>query len=113
MKKNTMLSQYRQRNPYKGIPSVTNEHQYCFNLVDGNFDRPYVYNVLCTDITYLICNGMRTYLSASKDATTGRLLTYELSESLKIDFVLDTVKKLDKILLNDETLMQTDQGYII
>ena len=110
MKKKGMLSQYRQRNPYKGIPNVTSEHQYCDNLVDSNFDSPYAYNVLCTDITYLICNGMRAYLSAIKDASTGRLLAYELSESLKIDFVLDTVKQLDKNLLNDETMMQTDQG---
>ena len=49
-------------------------------------------------------------MSAIKDATTGRLLAYELSESLKIDFVLETLKQLDKNLLNDETMMQTDQG---
>jgi putative transposase len=109
MKKNNMLSQYRQRSPYKGIASVTSEHQYCANLVNGNLDSPYAYNILCTDITYLICNGMRAYLSAIKDAITGRLLAYELSESFKIDFVLDTMKKLGKILLNDETMMQTDQ----
>lgn len=110
MKKEDMLSEYRQKNPYKGIPNVTCEHKTYDNLVDSNFDSSYAYNVLCTDITYLICNGMRAYMSAIKDASTGKIVAYEISESLKIDFVLDTVKKLDKELLNDETMIHSDQG---
>ncbi len=110
MKKESMLSEYRQRNPYKGIPGVTSEHKTHDNLVDTNFDNPYAYNVLCTDITYLICNGMKAYMSAIKDAATGKIVAYEISENLKIEFVLDTVKQLDPNLLNDETMIHSDQG---
>ncbi len=69
MKKISILSTFRQKNPYRGIPGVTQEHQTYENLVDGNFDTPYLYNVLCTDITYLICDGIKAYLSVIKDAT--------------------------------------------
>ncbi len=110
MKKEHMLSEYRQRNPYKDIPSVTNEHKTFENLVDTNFDSPYAYNVLCTDITYLICDGIKAYLSAIKDAATGKIVAYELSTSLRIEFVLETVKQLDKGMLNDETMIHSDQG---
>lgn len=110
MKKEHMLSEYRQRNPYKDIPSVTNEHNTFENLVDTNFDSPYAYNVLCTDITYLICDGMKAYLSAIKDAATGKIVAYELSTSLKIEFVLATVKQLKPKMLNDETMIHSDQG---
>ncbi len=110
MKKENMLSMYRQRNPYKGVPSVTSEHKTYENLVDANFDSPYPYNVLCTDITYLICNGMKAYLSAIKDAATGKIVAYEISDSLKIGFVLDTIKQLNTDFLNDETMIHSDQG---
>ncbi len=110
MKKNNMLSEFRQKNPYRGIPNVTRKHKIYDNLVENNFDTQCVYNVLCTDITYLICNGMKAYLSAIKDAATGKIVAYEISESLKIDFVLDTVKQLNKELLNDKTMIHSDQG---
>ncbi len=110
MKKEALLSQFRQKNPYKDIPNVTSEHSTFENLLDGHFDSPYAYNVLCTDITYLICKGVKAYMSAIKDASTGKIVAYKISDNLKIDFVLDTVKQLDKEKLNDETMIHSDQG---
>ncbi len=110
MKANKMLSEYRQRNPYKGIPSITNEHRTFDNLLDSNFDSPYAYNVLCTDITYLICDGMKVYMSAIKDTATVKIVAYKVIDSLKIDFVLDTINQLDRELINNETIIHGDQG---
>lgn len=110
MKVNNMLSEYRQKDPYKQMPKETQEHSKFDNLLGSNFQNMYAYNVLCTDITYLICKGVKGYLSAIKDATTGKIVAYEVSDSLKINFVLDTVKKLNIDLLNDESMIHSDQG---
>ncbi len=53
---------------------------------------------------------MKAYMSAIKDASTGKIVAYKVSESLKMDFVLETVKQLDNELLNDETIIHSDQG---
>ena len=110
MKANKMLSEFRQRNPYKTAPCITSEHRTFNYLLDSNFDSPFAYNVLCTDITYLICDGMKAYMSAIKDAATGKIVSYAVSNTLKIDFVIDTINQLDRELLNDETMIHSDQG---
>ncbi len=50
--------------------------------------------VLLTDITYLRLKQKHVYLSVIKDAYTMQILAYQLSESLEIDFVLETIKSL-------------------
>ncbi len=37
---------------------------------------------------------MKAYMSAIKDASTGKIGAYKISESFKIDFVLETLKQL-------------------
>lgn len=69
--------------------------------------------VLLTDITYLPYNGTSAYLSTVLDAFTRQILSYVLSESLEVDFVLETVKRLVKnhgISLKAETILHSDQG---
>ncbi len=44
-----------------------------------------------TDITYLFYRGGVCYLSPILDVCTHEVLAYRLSESLKVDFVLDMV----------------------
>ncbi len=107
-----MQSEYRRKNPYQtdDAPNVDGSHKTFENLVDRNFDHPLPYNVLCTDITYLICKGFKAYLSAVIDATTRKIVAYKVSDSLKIDFVVDTINDIQEDKLNDETLMQSDQG---
>lgn len=70
-------------------------------------------NVLLTDITYLPYNGTYAYLSTVLDAYTKQILSYVLSDSLEVDFVLETVEKLIKdhgIELTKETMIHSDQG---
>ena len=63
--------------------------------------------------TYIPLNGAFCYLSTILDACTKQVLAYVLSESLEVDFVLETVNLLVKnhgVSLNRETLIHSDQG---
>lgn len=46
-----------------------------------------------TDITYLIFNGQRLYLSAIKDLYNNEIVAYEISYRNDLKLVLDTLKK--------------------
>ena len=63
------------------------------NLVDRRF-RQAPRKVLLTDITYLFFRNGRCYLSTILDAFTHEVLAWQVSLSLKVDFVLDTVNQL-------------------
>ena len=68
---------------------------------------------LLTDITYLSYNGIFAYMSSILDAFTKQILAYVVSDSLEVDFVLETVNQLiDKhgISLQAETILHSDQG---
>ena len=69
--------------------------------------------VLLTDITYLPYSGTFAYLSSILDAFTKQILAYVVSESLEVDFVLETVNLLIEkhgISLHAETIIHSDQG---
>lgn len=69
--------------------------------------------MLLADITYIPYHGTFAYLSTILDAYTKQVLSYVLSDSLEVDFVLETVQKLIKnygIELTKETLIHSDQG---
>lgn len=83
------------------------------NLLKREFTQHWPRRVLLTDITYIPYNGKFTYLSTILDAYTKQILSYVLSDSLEVDFVLETVEKLIKnngIELIKETLIHSDQG---
>ena len=70
-------------------------------------------SILLTDITYIPMNGTFCYLSTILDACTKQVLSHVLSESLEVDFVLDTVEQLVErhgVSLNKETIIHSDQG---
>ena len=63
--------------------------------------------------TYIPLNGAFCCLSMILDACTKQVFAYVLSESLEVDFVLETVNLLVKnhgVSLNRETLIHSDQG---
>lgn len=107
-----MLSQIKNNNAYKNkeIPSWDGTHSSLENLLDRNFDNPFPFNVLCTDRTYLFCKGVKAYMSAVIDATTNKIIAYKISTSLRIEFVVDTINEIPTDMLNDESLIQSDQG---
>lgn len=61
------------------------------NLVKREFEKYGSRKVLLIDITYIPFNGEFCYLSTILDAFTKQILSYVLSESLEVDFVLETV----------------------
>ena len=83
------------------------------NLVDRQFEAHGPRSVLLTDITYIPYNGTFCYLSTVIDAYTKQVLSYVLSESLEVDFVLRTIELLVErhgISLQAETMIHSDQG---
>ncbi|MDQ0461888.1 transposase InsO family protein [Clostridium sardiniense] len=70
--------------------------------------------VLLTDITYLpYKNNSMAYLSTIKDSSTNEILAYNISNSLHINIVLDTVKILFKKLnfnIPEDAFIHSDQG---
>lgn len=84
------------------------------NLVQREFSEHGAGKILLTDITYLFYNhGCKAYLSVIKDAYTKQVLAYVLSESLEVDFVLDTINMLiknHKKALQTDAILHSDQG---
>lgn len=61
------------------------------NLVNHEFEDHGPKEVPLMDITYILYNGRFCYLSTILDAFTKQILSYALSESLELDFVLKSV----------------------
>ena len=103
----------RRANPYRRMAKAIRTNNVADNLLGRKFTEYGPRKVLLTDITYIPYNGKFAYLSTILDAYTKQILSYVLSDSLEVDFVLETVNKLIKthgIELTKETLIHFDQG---
>ena len=103
----------RRANPYRRMAKAIRTNNVADNLLGRKFTEYGPRKVLLTDITYIPYNGKFAYLSTILDAYTKQILSYVLSDSLEVDFVLETVNKLVKnhgIELTKETLIHSDQG---
>ncbi|MFP3472826.1 DDE-type integrase/transposase/recombinase, partial [Micrococcus sp. SIMBA_144] len=49
-----------------------------------------------TDITYLIFNGQKLYLSAIKDLYNNEIIAYKIGRRNDLKLVMDTIKKARK-----------------
>ena len=113
MKKYNLFCPIRQANPYRRMAKALKTSNVADNLLNREFKMHGPRTILLTDITYLPYNGTRCYLSTILDAYTKEILSYVLSESLEVDFVLETVNQLidnHGISLTTETLVHSDQG---
>ena len=111
MKKYNLFCPIRQANPYRRMAKALKTNNVADNLLNREFKMHGPRNILLTDITYLPYNGTRCYLSTILDAYTKEILSYVLSESLEVDFVLETVNRLidnHGISLTTETLVHSD-----
>lgn len=114
MRKYGLLCPVRKANPYRRMAKALKTNNYAENLVQREFREHGARKVLLTDITYLPYNGTFAYLSTILDAFTKQILSYVLSDSLKIDFVLLTVENLvleHGISLTTETILHSDHEY--
>ena len=113
MNKYNLVCPIRKANPARRIAKAIKTSSIAKNLLNREFRKYGPRKVLLTDITYIPYSGVFCYLSVIKDAYTKQVLSYVLSESLEVDFVLMTVKLLIKnhgISLDAETLIHSDQG---
>lgn len=114
MKKYGLFCPIRKTNPYRRMAKALATSYVAPNLVNREFEAHGPRKILLTDITYII-NGKapRVYMSTIIDAYTKEILSWVLSDSLAIDFVLDTVTQLiytHGISLSEETIIHSDQG---
>lgn len=103
----------RKANPYRRMAKAMRTNAVADNKVKREFREHGPRSILLTDITYIPVNKKYCYLSVITDAYTKQVLAYEFSESLEVDFVLNTVKQLLQnhgMTLNDKTLIHSDQG---
>lgn len=113
MKKYNLFCPIRKANPYRRMAKALKTNNVADNLLNREFKLHGPRAILLTDITYLTYNGTKCYLSTILDAYTKEILSYVLSESLEVDFVLKTVNQLidnHGVSLTDKTLVHSDQG---
>ena len=111
MEKFGLLCPIRKANPYRRMVKAMKTGHVAGNILNRKFTDYGPRKVLLTDITYIPYNGTFAYLSTILDAYTKQILSYVLSDSLEVDFVLETINKLIQdhgIELSKETLIHSD-----
>ena len=113
MRKYGLYCPIRKANPYRRMAKALRTSNVAPNLVNQEFEKHGPRNILLTDITYIPLKDSYCYLSTILDAFTKQVLSYVLSESFQVDFVLKTVEQLIEthgISLTKETIIHSDQG---
>lgn len=113
MEKYNLVCPVRKANPYRRMAKALKTSNVAENLLKRQFEEFGPRAVLLTDITYIPYNGSFAYLSTILDAYTRQILAYVVSDSLAVDFVLETVRMLIRdhgISLTAETMIHSDQG---
>ena len=113
MKKYGLMCNIRKANPYRRMAKAIKTNNVADNHVKREFEKYGSRRVLLTDITYVPFDGRFCYLSTIIDAFTKQILSYVLSESLEVDFVLETVNLMIEkhgVFLTTKTILHSDQG---
>ena len=110
MKKYGIICPVRRR---KFKHKVTKEHRIMPDILKRNFKQDQPGKVLLTDISYLKYAGNQTaYISTILDAGTNEIVCHQVSTSLKMDFVLDTLEELRQCeFIRDKAIIHSDQGW--
>ncbi len=111
MRKYGLKCPIRKANPYRRMAKALKTDRVAKNYVNREFRCHGPRRILLTDITYIRLNQEFCYLSVIKDAFTMQVLAYKLSESLEVDFVLDTVHQLMRdhlYSLDAQTILHSD-----
>lgn len=113
MDKYNLKCPIRKPNPYRRMLKAIRTNNFADNILKRRFKDFEPRKVLLTDITYIPFSGEWLYLSVIIDAYTKQVLSYVLSDTMKLDFVLETVKQLLEkygVDLSQETIIHSDQG---
>jgi putative transposase len=110
--KNTVLSYMRQMGlcavyPKPNLSKASKENKiYPYLLKGVNVKRPN--QAWCTDLTYIPISGGFMYLTAVMDWYSRYVLSWALSDSLEIGFVLEACR--DALKIGVPEIMNSDQG---
>ena len=113
MSKYGLFCPIRQANPYRRMAKAMKTSHVADNVINREFKKFGPRRALLTDITYLFYKGGVCYLSPVMDAYTHEVLAYEMSDNLRVDFVLKMIAQLVEkhgAELDDETIVHSDQG---
>ena len=111
MRKYGLYCPIRKLNPYRQMAQRMRTNAVADNHVKREFKLHGVRAVLLTDITYIPFRKSFLYLSVILDAYTMQVLSYVLSQSLEVDFVLLTVQKMienHQIPIDHEVYIHSD-----
>lgn len=113
MRKYGLKCPIRKANPYRRMAKAMRTNAVADNRLQRQFKAFGPRAVFLTDITYIPFNGDFLYLSVIMDAFTEQVMSYVLSDSLKVKFVLDTIRKLFKNhadSIDSMAIIHSDQG---
>ena len=114
MNKYGLVCPVRRANPIKKILKDQQSDRTYSNILSRNFSQGKARKTLLTDITYITYDRYkRAYLSVIKDSSTKKILAWQLSLTLQLDFVISTVRLLldtYKGELDTDVLIHSDQG---
>lgn len=114
MRKYGIVCPHRRPNPYRKMLKATEEHRVVPNRLKREFRQETPGKVLLTDITYLYYgSGQLAYLSTVLDASTNEILSYHVSDRLRMPLVTETIEKLfrnKRIPLHPDAFIHSDQG---
>ena len=111
MRKYGLFCPIRKANPYRRMAKAMQTNSVADNLLKREFKLHGPRKIFLTDITYIPFKDSFLYLSVIMDSFTDEVLSYVLSESLEVDFVLQTVKQLIMgfSLLSASEFLQTEK----
>lgn len=113
MHKYNLKCPIRKANPYRRMAKAMKTNAVADNKLQRQFKAFGPRKVFLTDITYIPFNNKFLYLSVITDAYTEQVLSHVISDSMEVDFVLLTVKRMFQkhaASINDTAMIHSDQG---
>ena len=110
MKKYNLRPQYTKKVKNKSYKRI--EENVKPNLVNRNFNTDAPNKIWTTDITYLIYNNKRAYLSTILDLYDRKVVAYKISKYNDLNIVIDTLNEaIAKRKDVNGLIIHSDQGY--
>lgn len=110
MKKYNLRPQYTRRLKNKSYKRI--EENVKPNLINRNFNTDAPNKIWTTDITYLIYNNKRAYLSTILDLYDRKIVVYKISDRNDLKIVIDTLNEAIQKRKNVQgVILHSDQGF--
>lgn len=113
MKEQNLQTRIRRKNPYKTKIKDVLSGYYCENILMQDFRNRKPLEAFGIDITYLKYNNRYAYVCSMIDVKTSEIVSYGISDNLKLDFVLGTVEYAIRNMSKNRTstiIIHSDRG---